>query len=87
MQTVFETFRTTLNTPTFTTEFPEGEERERKRPKKTQGDNNENFPNIGKETATQVEEVQSPIQQKPKEQHTKTYMLIKQTKIKDKDKL
>lgn len=88
MQTVFETFRTTLNTPTFTWQEFQKEKREREKGlRKHREIIAENFPNIGKETATQVEEVQSPIQQKPKEQHTKTYMLIKQTKIKDKDKL
>ena len=34
----------------------------------------ENFPNMGKEIATQLQEVQSPIQDKPKEKHAKTYI-------------
>ena len=33
----------------------------------------ENFPNMGKEIATQVQEAQSPIQDKPKEKHAETY--------------
>ena len=33
-----------------------------------------NFPNIRKETLTQVQEAQSPIQDKPKEEHTKTHI-------------
>ena len=33
----------------------------------------ENFPNMGKEIATQVQEAQSPIQDKPKEKHAKTH--------------
>ena len=33
----------------------------------------ENFPNMGKEIATQVQEGQSPIQDKPKEKHTETH--------------
>ena len=33
----------------------------------------ENFPNMGKEIATQVQEAQSPIQDKPKEKHTETH--------------
>ena len=32
----------------------------------------ENFPNMEKEIVNQVQEVQSPIQDKPKEKHTKT---------------
>ena len=55
------------------TGVPEGEERE-KGLRKHREIIAENFRNIGKETATQVQEVQSPIQQKPKEQHTKTHV-------------
>ena len=33
----------------------------------------EKFPNMGKETVTQVQEVQSPKQDKLKEEHTKTH--------------
>ena len=33
----------------------------------------ENFPNMKKEIVNQVQEVQSPIQDKPKEKHTKTH--------------
>ena len=33
----------------------------------------ENFPNLRKETVTEVQEVQSPIQDEPKEEHIKTY--------------
>ena len=33
----------------------------------------ENFPNMEKEIENQVQEVQSPIQDKPKEKHTKTH--------------
>ena len=33
----------------------------------------ENFPNVEKEIASQVQEAQSPIQDKPKEKHTKTH--------------
>ena len=40
----------------------------------------ENFPNMGKEIVNQVQEAQSPIQDKPKEEHAKTH--INQT-IKD----
>ena len=33
----------------------------------------ENFPNMGKEIANQVQETQSPIQDKSKEEHAKTW--------------
>ena len=33
----------------------------------------ENFPSIEKQIANQVQEAQSPIQNKPKEKHTKTH--------------
>ena len=33
----------------------------------------ENFPNIGKEIVNQVQEAQSPIEDKSKEKHAKTY--------------
>ena len=33
----------------------------------------ENFPNMGKETVTQVQEVQSPRQDKPEEAHAETH--------------
>ena len=33
----------------------------------------ENFPNMGKEIVNHVQEVQSPIQDKPKEKHAKTH--------------
>ena len=33
----------------------------------------ENFPNMKEETVNQVQEAQSPIQDKPKEKHAKTY--------------
>ena len=34
----------------------------------------ENFPNMGKEIVNQVEEAQSPIQDKSKEKHAKTHI-------------
>ena len=34
----------------------------------------ENFPNMGKETVTQVQELQRPSQDKPKEEHTETHI-------------
>ena len=34
----------------------------------------ENFPNVGKEIVNQVQEVQSPIQDKSKDKHTNTHI-------------
>ena len=34
----------------------------------------ENFPNMGREIATQIQEVQSPIQYRPKGKHAKTHI-------------
>ena len=33
----------------------------------------ENFPNMGKETVTKVQEMQKPRQDKPKDEHDKTH--------------
>ena len=52
---------------------PEGEEREKGPEKIFEEIIVENFPNMGKEIATQVQEAQSPIQDKPKEKHTETH--------------
>ena len=52
----------------------EGEEREKGPEKIFEEIIVENYPNMGKEIATQVQEVQSPIQDKPKEKHTKTHI-------------
>ena len=46
----------------------------------------ENFPNMGKEIATQVQEAQSPREDKPKEKHAKTHS-NQIGKLKDKEKL
>uniref|UniRef100_A0A8C6F2G6 L1 transposable element RRM domain-containing protein n=1 Tax=Monodon monoceros TaxID=40151 RepID=A0A8C6F2G6_MONMO len=46
----------------------------------------ENFPNMGKEIATQLQEAQSPIQDKPR-RNTLRNIVVKLTKIKNKEKL
>ena len=46
----------------------------------------ENFPKMEKEIANQVQETQSPIQDKTKEKHTKTH-LIKLTNTNHKERL
>ena len=46
----------------------------------------ENFPKMGKEIITQVQETQSPQQDKPKAKHPR-HILIKLTKIKHKEQV
>ena len=47
----------------------------------------ENFPNMGKETVTQVQEVQRiPYRMNPK-RNTPRHIVIKMTKIKDKERI
>ena len=67
MITVSDTSGTTLNTLPFASGVLEGPE------KMFEEITAENSPNMGKETVTQVQEVQSHIQDKPKGEHTKTY--------------
>ena len=52
---------------------PEGEEREKGPEKIFEEIIIEKFPNMGKEIATQVQEAQSPIQDKSKKKHAKTH--------------
>ena len=52
---------------------PEGEEREKGPEKIFEEIIVENFPNMRKEIATEVQEAQSPRQDKPKEKYTKTH--------------
>ena len=52
---------------------PEGEEREKGPEKISTEITVENFPNMGKEIATQVQEAQSPRQDKPKEKQSETH--------------
>ena len=52
---------------------PEEEERKKGYEKNFEEIIVENFPNMEKEIANQVQEAQSPIQNKPKEKHTKTH--------------
>ena len=62
---------TTLNTPTFTLE---GSQKKKEGPEKIfQEIIAENFPNIGKELVNQVQEAQSPRQDKPTEEYTNTH--------------
>ena len=52
---------------------PEGEEREKGPEKIFEEIIVKNFPNMGKEIATQVQAAQSPRQDKPKEKHAETH--------------
>jgi len=52
---------------------PEGKRREKVPEKIFEEIRAENFPNMGKETVNQVQEAQSPRQDKPKEEHTQTH--------------
>ena len=66
---------------------PEGEEREKGPEKIFEEIIVENFPNMGKEIATQAQEVQRvPGRINPK-RNTPSHIVIKLTKIKDKEKL
>ena len=53
---------------------PEGEEREKTPEKIYEEVIAENLPNTEKEILTQVQEAQSPIQDKPKEEHAKAHI-------------
>ena len=65
---------------------PEGEERE-KRPEISEEIIAENFLNMGKESLTQIQDVQQvPYKINPR-RNTPRHILIKLTKIKDKEKL
>ena len=52
--------------------IPEGQEREKGIENIFEGTMAENFPNLEKETDTQVQEAQSPKQGKPKQTYAKT---------------
>ena len=56
------------------TGVPEGEEREKGPEKIFEEIIVENFPNMGKEIATQAQEAETPMQDKPKEKHAKTHI-------------
>ena len=66
---------------------PEGEEREKEPEKISEEIMVENFPNMGKEIATQVQEVQRvPGRIKPR-RNMPRHIVIKLAKLKDKEKL
>ena len=55
------------------TGIPEEEEKKKGYKKIFEEIIDENFPNMEKEIVNQVQEAQSPIQDKPKEKHTRTH--------------
>ena len=66
---------------------PEGEEREKETEKIFQEIIAENFPNMGKESLTQIQEAQRvPYKINPR-RNTPRHIVIKLTKIKDKEKI
>ena len=68
-------------------EVPEGEEREKGTEKLFKEIIAENFPNMGKEPLTQIQEVQQvPYKVNPR-RNTPRHILIKLTKIKDKERI
>ena len=68
-------------------EVPEGEEREKGTEKLFEEIIAENFPNVGKEPLTQIQEVQQvPYKVNPR-RNTPRHILIKLTKIKDKERI
>ena len=72
MRTVSETSGTTLNTPTF--DLYGSQKKKKKGTEKIFEEIIvENFPNMGKEIVNQVQEAQSPIQDKSKKKHAKTH--------------
>ena len=66
---------------------PEGEEREKGPEKIFEEITVKNFPNMGKEIATQVQEAQRVPGRVNPRKNTPRYIVIKLTKIKDKEKL
>ena len=66
---------------------PEGEEREKGPEKIFEEIIVENFPNVGKEIATQVQEVQRVPYRKNPRRNTLRHIVIKLAKIKDKEKV
>ena len=66
---------------------PEGEEREKGPEKISEEIIVENFPNMGKEIATQVQEAQRVPYRKNSRRNMPRHIVIKLAKIKDKEKL
>ena len=85
MRTTSETSGTMLNAQHLNHRSPR-RRRQKGREKILEGITVENFPKMGKEIATQVQENQSPKQDKPRG-NTPRHILIKLTKIKHKEQI
>ena len=76
MRIASETFGTILNTPTF--ELQASQRKKKKGNVLTEKIFEEiiveNFPNMGKDIVNQVQEAQSPLQDKPNEKHIKMHI-------------
>ena len=66
--------------------MPEGEEREKETENVFQEKIAKHFPNMGKEPLTQIQEARVPYKINPR-RNTPRHILIKLTKIKDKEKI
>ena len=87
MKPVYENSGTTLNPPIFTLHRCQKEKREKGTEKIFEEVKAENFPNTGEETVTQVQEAQRvPFRINPR-RNMPRHILIKLTKIKDKEKI
>ena len=73
MRTISETSGTMLNSPTFESGLSEEEDIKKDHEKILEEIIVENFPKMGMEIITQVQETQSPKQDRPKAKHTKTH--------------
>ena len=87
MRTTLETFGTMLNTPTFKSYMSQRKKTKRKGMRKYLEIIAQNFPNMGKEIATQVQETQRVPNRINPRQKTSRHMLIKLTKIKHKEQI
>ena len=80
-------FGTTVKVPTFTSLGPKGEQREKGPEKIFKEIIAKNFPTIEKKTLTQVQEAQRVQHRINPKSNTLSYIVIKMTKIKDKEKI
>ena len=85
MRTISETSRTILNYPTFESGVPEEEDKKKDHEKILEEIIVENFPKMGKEIITQVQETQRVPNRINPRQKTPRHILIKLTKVKHKE--
>ena len=85
MRTISETSRTMLNAPTLESGVLEEEDKKKDHEKILEEIIDENFPKMGKEIITQVQETQRVPNRINPRRNTPRYILIKLTKIKHKE--